>query len=421
MSTLRRATPVVLCVIAVAACGSAAGKTKPKRVPNYGPIVKKTIATDLQPCGVVAGFGVVWISNLASGTVQRIDPATNRVTATIKVGAQPCGLAIGAGSLWINGYGTNSVERVDPATNKLVAHIPVGSQPYDVLFAGGSVWTTNNADRNVMRIDPATNQVIATIPVGEAAAGLAFAAGSVWVGTNSSDKILRIDPSSLAVRTISTGKTSPAWFSSRDDDVWVASVNDGVVFRVAVESNTVSDVVRVRTSPVDGVLDENGLLWIPNRGDNSISIVDAASATAVTTLKVGPAPFVLNDGFGDVWSPSFGGQDVRRVRTPRIADFDLAEASASGQHGTVRLVAIAAKKTRVIVTLTGAPATETVHIHGGRCGAFTRASFARAALRNGRASLLLSTPIRSLTNGRYALDVHRTARDVAYVACANLG
>jgi YVTN family beta-propeller protein len=419
----RRLVAALLCLIAVTACGSAAGKAKPKPkpVPNYGPIVKKTIRTDLQPCGVIEGFGAIWVSNYAAGTLQRIDPATNRVTGSVKIGAEPCGLAVGDGAVWINGYGTNSVERVDPESMKLVAHIDVGQQPFDVLFADGSVWTTNNADKNVMRIDPATDGVVATIPLGEAAAGLGFAAGSVWVGTNSSDKMYRIEPTTNAVTTISTGKSWPAWLSARDDQIWAASINDNVAFRIDPATNRVADVVKVGASPVDGVLDSDGLVWIPNRGENTVSIIDAASATLVTTMRVGPTPFVLNDGFGDVWSPSFGGTDVRRLRTPRIVVADLAEAAGSGQQGKVRLIAVAAKSTRVVVTVTGAPASEVVHIHGGRCGAFKPASFAPRTLRNGRGSWLVSTPIKTLSSGRYALDIHRTAGEQAYAACANLG
>jgi len=417
----RRVLAVGVCVVAAAACGSAAGTTKPKRIPNYGPIVKKTIRTDLQPCGVVAGFGAIWVTNFGTGTLQRINPATNRVTGRVKVGDRPCGLAVGAGAVWINGFGTNSVERVDPASLKLVEHIRVGNAPFDVLFADGSVWTTNGMDKNVMRIDPATNRVAATIPLGQAAAGLGFAAGSVWVGTNSSDIVYRIDPASDDVTAIATGKSWPAWLSTRDDQVWVGSINDDVALRIDPATNRVADVVKVGADPVDGAVDSRGLVWIPNRGSNSVSIIDAASATVVTKLRVGPTPFVLNDGFGDVWSPSYGGNDIRRLRAPRIIEAALAEVAGSGQSGKVRLIAVAAKSTRVIVTLNGASTSEVVHVHGGRCGAFKAAPFAPWTLRHGRGSRLVAKPIRTLAGGKYALDVHARTGERTYVACANLG
>ena len=196
---------------------------------------------------------------------------------------------------------------------------------------------------------------------------------------------------------------------------------DNVALRIDPATNRVADVVKVRANPVDGVVDSRGLVWIPNRGDASVSIIDSASATLVTTIGVGSSPFVLNDGFGDVWSPSYGGADLRRLRTPRIVEAALAESSGSGQSGKVRLIAVAAKKTRVVVTLNGAPPSELVHIHGGRCGAFRAASFAPWTLRNGRGSRLVPVPIRTLAGRKYALDVHAKAGEQTYVACANLG
>jgi len=423
---VRRArTPFALLGISLAAAAASTGaagkpKPKPKPPPNYGPIVKKTIHTDAQPCAPVEGFGSIWVSNFGSNTLQRIDPATNRVTGRVDIGAQPCGLAVGAGAVWINGYGSNSVERVDPQAMKLVAHIDVGRAPFDVLFAAGSVWTTNQQDGNVMRIDPATNAVVATIPVGAGPAGLGFAAGSVWVGSTAVDRIFRIDPASNAVTPVPVEHTGPAWLSTREDRVWVSSVPDGVAIRVDPATNHLTAVVKVRAQPVDGVVDARGLVWIPNRGDNSVSIVDAASATLVTTLRVGPAPFVLNDGFGDIWSPSYGGGDVRRLRPPLIVESRLAENAASGQTGTVRLIAVGRRSTRVIVIVASAPASEVVHVHGGRCGAFKKAKFPPRTLRNGRASFLLSAPIKTLSSGRFALDLHRAHGDAAFVACANL-
>jgi YVTN family beta-propeller protein len=412
---------VVLCVAAVAVSTVAAGKAKPKPPPNYGPAVKKTIRSGAQPCGAVEGFGSMWVSTYGSSTLQRIDPATNRVIAQVDVGAQPCGLAVGAGAIWINGYGSNSVERVDPQTMTLVAHIPVGRAPYDVLFAAGSVWTTNQQDADVMRIDPATNAVVAEIPVGDGPAGLGFAAGSLWVGSNIADSVFRIDPKSNSAATVPVGRAAPAWLSTRDDQVWVSSVASGVVVRIDPATNRVSDVVKARSEPADGVVDARGLVWVPNRGDNSVSIFDSASAAPVTTIRVGAAPFVLNDGFGDIWSPSFGAGDVRRLRPPLIAEATLAENAGSGEHGLVRLIAVGRRSTRVVVTLTDAPAMEFVDIHGGKCGAFTRPKLKTWRLRSGRGSALVPMPIKKLGSGRYALDVHRRVGAAAYVACANLG
>ena len=411
------AAALLASVVAVGGAGALA-KTKPK--PNPGPIVKATIRTGLQPCGELEAAGAVWISTYLSGTLERINPRTNKVTGKVSVGRQPCGLAYGFDSVWINGFGTNSVERVDPRTLKLTAHIPSGQAPFDVLTAAGSVWTTNNGDSNVSRIDPATNRVTSTVAVGAPTAGLALAGGEVWVGsTGTSEDVFRIDPATEGVTRVPVGERGPAWFASRGDELWVATLSNNVL-RIDPQTNRVTARVRVRLGPKDGVVDSRGLVWVPNLNDNSVSIIDAATAALVATIRVGETPFVLNDGFGDIWSGSYGAGDVRRLRAPRIVAAALAEQNASGQSGTVRLIAASRTMTLVAVTLANAPETAQIHLHGGRCGAFTGLPFGAWTLRAGRGAKLLAAPISKLANGRYALDVHRAAGDATYVACANL-
>jgi virginiamycin B lyase len=413
---------VAVGLILAAVCGGALAKAKPKPKPNPGAIVKATIRTGLQPCGEVEGAGAVWISTFISNTLERIDPATNRVTGGVPIGDRPCGLAYGFDSVWINAYGTNSVERVDPHALKLTAHIPVGNAPFDVLVAAGSVWTTNNGDGSVSRIDPATNAVISTVRIGAGASGLAFAGNAVWVGTTgTSDAVYRLHPATEEVTRVPVGEPGPAWFSSRGDELWVTTASNNAL-RIDPTTNRVTARARVGLGPKDGVVDSRGLLWTPNLNGDSVSIVDTATAALVATMRVGSMPFVLNDGFGDVWSGSYGGGDVRRLRAPRIIAAQLEEHGGSGQSGTVRLIAVSRTKTLVAVTLSNQPAGgQPVHLHLGRCGAFKGLPFGSWTLRGGGGAKAVPAPISKFAGGRYALDVHRAAGDGVYVACANLG
>jgi hypothetical protein len=58
--------------------------------------------------------------------VSRIDPATNKVTATIHVGPQPAGIAVSPGAVRVADAGGPSVSRIDPATDRVVKTIRVG-------------------------------------------------------------------------------------------------------------------------------------------------------------------------------------------------------------------------------------------------------------------------------------------------------
>jgi WD40 repeat protein len=115
----------------------------------------------------VAGFAFnsVWVqSNAASGSgiLYRIDPATNRITATIPVGdpAHSTGyggtvLAFSSDSIW-TGDSSGTVTRVDAATNKVVAvHQVEMSNVEWIAFGANSIWIRNQGLGEVQRYDAA--------------------------------------------------------------------------------------------------------------------------------------------------------------------------------------------------------------------------------------------------------------------------
>jgi streptogramin lyase len=73
--------------------------------------------------------------------------------------------------------------------------------------------------------------------------------------------------------------------------------------------------VQTGTQPVDGAVAPDGLVWIPNLQDGTVTRIDPATAHVVGSLRVGAMPFVVNVAFGDVWAPDFGGRQVWRLKT----------------------------------------------------------------------------------------------------------
>ena len=50
---------------------------------------------------IAAGAGAIWVALADAGAVARIDPRTNKVTATIAVGHRPQGVAVADGLVWV--------------------------------------------------------------------------------------------------------------------------------------------------------------------------------------------------------------------------------------------------------------------------------------------------------------------------------
>jgi YVTN family beta-propeller protein len=178
----------------------------------------------------------IWVTNYG-GTVSRIDPTTNTVTATIAVptinpldgasvaGGSPFGIVAGFESVWVSNEAVvlnaalnlsiaGHVDRIDPATNQVVNTIQIPGDPRGIAVGAGSVWvadygTEGYPDGTVSRIDPATNSVIASIPVGTNPADVAFGGGFVWIAMAGEPTVVQIDPLTNAVKKrVSVGSTS---------------------------------------------------------------------------------------------------------------------------------------------------------------------------------------------------------------------
>jgi peptide/nickel transport system substrate-binding protein len=80
------------------------------------------------------------VANSLDGTVSRIDPRTDSVTATIPVGDGAGGLAIGSGGVWATSQYAGTVSRIDPAANNVARTITVSDRPQGVAVADGLVW-----------------------------------------------------------------------------------------------------------------------------------------------------------------------------------------------------------------------------------------------------------------------------------------
>ena len=110
------------------------------------------IAVGPNPAAVAVGEGAVWVLN-GNGTITRVDPATNKATATITLGSDSANgeIAAGAGSVWVSVPGAPLI-RIDPRTNRSVQRF-TGSGGGAVLVANGSLWVAASTSET-WRLDP---------------------------------------------------------------------------------------------------------------------------------------------------------------------------------------------------------------------------------------------------------------------------
>lgn len=136
----------------------------------------------------------IWVSNMGTDSVARIDVDDNEVT-TITVGEDPVGLAAAAsGTTWVANSGDDTVTPVGAGAD-VDETIPVGTQPWGVATGFDAVWVANLGGGTVSRIDPTSLSVTDTISVGAGPDGIAIdeARDAVWIANSGSDTVSRID------------------------------------------------------------------------------------------------------------------------------------------------------------------------------------------------------------------------------------
>lgn len=287
--------------------------TRARRSPPPAPPIA-TVTARIQlagvSTGVTAGEGAVWVRE--GGTVQRVDPATNAVTASIAVG-EGVTLAAGEGAVWAPKTDSESVARIDPGTNAVTATIPVrGIDPQGVATGAGAVWVAvQNAEgvpATLDRIDPRTNTVVTSISDAPAdiGPGVTVGAGAVWTGGRPT--VARIDPATNRV-VARIGGARAGDIAADTDAVWSASGLDvagsGLV-RIDPGSNAIVSTISVLDSPTAGVAVGFGAVWVTTtRRPTTQSPYVLARIDPRTNSVAGTIPLTLTadvaTGFGAVW------------------------------------------------------------------------------------------------------------------------
>ena len=94
----------------------------------------------------------------------------------------------------------------------------------------------------------------------------------------------------------------------------------------------------------------------------------------------------------------------------------------SGESGTAVLTD-AGPKTKVVVTITGAPAGvgQPLHVHKGTCVQLNpQPAYGLTTLIDGKSETMIDVPIGDLRNG-YAINGHKSAQEAnTYVFCGNI-
>jgi streptogramin lyase len=275
------------------------------------PLLVARIETGASPGGATAAYGALWVANDGSGTLARIEPATNRVTRRLRLRPGLFSVAHGFGALWVVNYKTGTLARVDPRSGR-VRSVRVGGVPFDVAAAFGRVWVTAWEAGRLVEVEPTTMRIVRRIAIGPRPTGLHVAGGGLWVGFGrSATAIARLDPKNRNVARVPVGVRAPSWFVAGVRGLWIQAADNVLVH---VEDGHVVDRLTFGRTLAQGALAPDGTLWIPDKEQSLVYRVDPGTARVLGSFAAGPGAFLAVRAYGSMWVASYAGKDVWRFR-----------------------------------------------------------------------------------------------------------
>lgn len=240
----------------------------------------------------------VYVPNMGSNTVSVIDPATMTVIETIKVGKGPQHVVPSwdLRTLWVNNNIGNSLTPIDPATGKAGAPVPV-DDPYNLYFTpdGKYAMVMEEALHKIVFADPRTLAVRNELKVdcdGVNHADFSPDGRYFIASCEFSGHILKVDTEKQVVlgqihlpgkrpmpQDVKVAPDGATWY--------IADMQSGGVWMLDGENFTPPTLLPTG----DGahglyVSRDSKYLYIANRGEGSVSVLEFATKTLVAKWKI---------------------------------------------------------------------------------------------------------------------------------------
>lgn len=143
------------------------------RIQPVGPVYANTIA-----------FGALWTTDYDNDVVNRYDLQTG-THEQLAVGPGPDSIMATKDAIWIADHRGDSLERIDPATRRITAvqvrDAPGRGGPGAMTVAGGQIWVAVPIPGLIVAVDPETMTAVRSERVTMFPCGAVASGGVVWV------------------------------------------------------------------------------------------------------------------------------------------------------------------------------------------------------------------------------------------------
>ena len=274
------------------------------------------LGADAGPIDVVEAFGSIWVANIHSNDVSRLDGTTLEQQARIPAGAGPAWFAATETGLWVTNQLGGGLALIDPATDTVVIRVGEGHPCGPPVVAFGDLWASACDSDEILRIDlaaikdmeaglrfPSTDQLYTKIPaVGYA--WLALVDGRLISGSRTT--LAEIDPETNEITDL--GICCGDVMASDGQAVWLNRGSD--IARVDLEGTVLA------THPFPG--GQTGVTFVDGRawlavGEVGAVEVDLATDKVLRTIDLPATTLLAREIDGVLWVTNFDTSDLWRI------------------------------------------------------------------------------------------------------------
>jgi len=247
----------------------------------------------------------VWVVGSKPYSLQRIDPATNKIVAKVRLSGEACsGLAFGFGSVWVPVCGRKPLlARVDVHTNRITAVLPIAPAGPEggITASSDSIWMVTDKDGTTLsRLDPATNAVGQRIAIPAGSFNPLASGDTVWITGHDKDLLTAVDATSGQVLASIPVGPKPRFLASGGGSVWTLNQGDGSLTCVEMESRKTIATVALGIPGPGGDLDYGASSVWASAMDVPITVIDGRTGR-VRGQWVGRGGDSLRFGHDSIW------------------------------------------------------------------------------------------------------------------------
>ena len=293
---------------------SPSSATSPGTAASVPPSVKAVIHTDHGPAALVASGDAIWVANHRGGTLEKIDPATNRVVGSVTVGGE---LNVSDNDpAWACTNVDGKAHHIDLTALSVTSSTKTGCNGGSIRVIGDTAWSAAGSDDvGATLLDGTTGSIRAhlALPTSGSGGPVVLAHGRVLIGGGDPTAAYTPAGTSLGLLPVDTS--------------WLVPPIGGDLYRVP-DSGDITQLDPTTLKPVLTIPapkhtddwnwaitgDGHGHLWYRPDYTHLYSVdIATRQVSLLMTLPWEETPTGIRYAFGSLWITNFDNDTVWRV------------------------------------------------------------------------------------------------------------